>query len=277
MSLGVAIKSGEGIVLAADSRATILATLMRPDGQMLLVPATYDNASKLLRLKGQEYAGAVTFGTAAIGTQQPRTAGSFLPEFEAEITRANAGRLSVEEFAQRLGEFFTRKWTESGDMPPAPDLASNMIFFVGGFNENEPYGRLYQLFVPSVPVPEELQPNTFGAVWGGQTETTDRLVQGFDPRVPELAQNIAGLAPGDRIANFADQLKANLQLPIPWQFLPLQDCVDLSVFLVRTTITLQQWLVSIRGVGGAVDVATITGAEGFKAVEIKQITLQKRY
>ena len=33
-------------------------------------------------------------------------------------------------------------------------------------------------------------------------------------------------------------LKQRFGLPIPWQFPPLQDCVDLSIFLVRTTIEL---------------------------------------
>lgn len=60
-------------------------------------------------------------------------------------------------------------------------------------------------------------------------------------------------------------------LPIPYQFLPLQDCVDLSIFLVRTTIELQKWMIDIRGVGGVIDVATITRTEGFKYVQRKEI------
>ena len=59
--------------------------------------------------------------------------------------------------------------------------------------------------------------------------------------------------------------------PIPYQFLPLQDCVDLSIFLIRTTIKLQTWLVGVRGVGGAIDVATITRIEGFRAIQQKRI------
>jgi hypothetical protein len=53
--------------------------------------------------------------------------------------------------------------------------------------------------------------------------------------------------------------------------LPLQDCVDLCIFLVRTTIELQKWLVAVRGVGGAIDVATITRTDGFKAIQIKEV------
>jgi hypothetical protein len=47
--------------------------------------------------------------------------------------------------------------------------------------------------------------------------------------------------------------------------------VDLSIFLVRTTISLQKWLVGVRGVGGAVDVVTITRTDGIKEVQIKRL------
>lgn len=39
----------------------------------------------------------------------------------------------------------------------------------------------------------------------------------------------------------------DLGLPIPYQFLPLQDCVDLAILLIRTTAELQKFLVDIRG------------------------------
>jgi hypothetical protein len=58
---------------------------------------------------------------------------------------------------------------------------------------------------------------------------------------------------------------------IPWQFLPLQDLVDLAIFVLRATIMLQKWTVDLRGVGGPIDVATITRTEGFKYIQQKKI------
>jgi len=49
MSLGIAFKGAEGIVLAADSRVTLLAQLQL-GGNNVMTPATFDNATKLLRL-----------------------------------------------------------------------------------------------------------------------------------------------------------------------------------------------------------------------------------
>jgi hypothetical protein len=58
---------------------------------------------------------------------------------------------------------------------------------------------------------------------------------------------------------------------IPYQFLPLQDCVDLSILLVQTTAQLMEYQTSVRGVGGQIDVATITRQEGFHYVQRKEI------
>ena len=74
-----------------------------------------------------------------------------------------------------------------------------------------------------------------------------------------------------RPGQLEEGLKKKLALPIPWQFLPLQDCIDLSIFLIRTTMQLQKWLVALRGVGGAIDVATVTRTDGFKIVQIKEL------
>jgi len=276
MSLAVAFKSAEGIVLAADSRVTLTGTMPSPlpaapgaPRSPLLVQATYDNATKFLSVTRQGNVGAITYGAAAIGQQSPRTASSFMPEFDAEVGNA---RLSVEEFARRLGDFFTRQWTAAG-MPTNLPEQSDMYFFVGGYDDGAAYGRLFQLHVPHAPQPQEIFANAgeFGATWGGQREITDRLLVGFDPAVPDLAQDLLNIPVNQRRPDFGQNLKSRLITPIPWPFLPLQDCVDLSIFIVRTTITLQKWLAGIRGVGGAVDVATITRAEGFRPIQIKQI------
>ncbi|PYV67882.1 MAG: hypothetical protein DMG96_37985 [Acidobacteria bacterium] len=282
MSLAVAFKSAEGIVLAADSRVTLMGSLPipsvpQPAGAQLLpqmvVPAMFDNATILLSVKSQPHVGAITYGTAAIGQQAPRTVSSFLPEFEI----GNA-RLTVEQFATRLGDFFTRQWTSAG-MPANPPMEQDIFFFVGGYDDAAAYGRLFQLHIPNAPQPQEIFPNPgeFGATWGGQREITDRLLVGFDPAVPNLVQDLLNIPANQRRPNLEQELKNRLITPIPWPFLPLQDCVDLSIFVVRTTITLQKWLVGIRGVGGAVDVATITRTEGFRAIQVKAITGEKAH
>jgi hypothetical protein len=270
MSLGIVFKGAEGIVLAADSRVTLMAQMAGPDGKPTLIPSTFDNATKLLQVPSQTHVGAVTYGAGAIGQQEPRTAASFLPEFDNSI--AGSGRLSVQDFAAALSTFFLQQW-EAKKMPKDGPVQNDMVFVVGGYDADATYGRVFELSIPHSPTPTETIPvGVFGARWGGQREVVDRLITGFDPRLPGVALEVLKHKVEDNGVGLDRDMKARLQMPIPWQFLPLQDCVDLSVFLIRATIQLQQWLVGVRGVGGAIDVATVTRAEGFRAIQVKQIT-----
>lgn len=272
MSLGIAFKGPEGIVLAADSRVTLSSQITTPDGRTVVLPANFDHAEKLLAVKTQTHAGAITFGAGAIGANLPRTASSFLPELEVEM---GTERLSVEMYARKLGQFFLGHWNDpANNMPAEPPLADNMFFLVGGYDEGTPYGRLYGLRIPGAPEPVEQNPGTaFGPAWGGQTEITDRLLQGFDNNLPATVKEAFNLNEGQYSPQaIRDALRLKSGLKIPWQFLSLQDCVDMSVFLIKTTIVLQQWLIGVRGVGGEVDVATITRVDGLKRVQMKRIT-----
>lgn len=272
MSLGIAFKGPEGIVLAADSRVTLTAHAQAPNGATLLLPATFDNATKLLKVSNQDYIGVVTYGAGAIGQTQPRTAHSFIPEFEAQLAEQVGERLGVLDFTTKFSAFFMEQW--NANMPP--DLAGpGMVFLVGGYDPEAPYGRVFEINIPHRPQPHEHNggPGEFGITWGGQREYTDRLIQGFDPSLIDIVRGTLNLTDA-QVTNLEQQLRGELSVGIPYQFLPLQDCVDLSIFLLRTTITIQNWIVGLRGVGGAIDVATITRTEGFRPIQQKRITAE---
>lgn len=267
MSLGIAFKGPEGIVLAADSRVTLTGQIQQPNQPVALLPSTYDNATKLLKVKGQEYVGAVTYGVGAIGQTEPRTAHSYIPEFEQELK--DADRLSVKDFADKLSKFFLDKWNEQ-KIPYVQ--GQDMVFFVGGYDEGATYGKVFEIYIPSHPIPNERHSASgeFGLIWGGQSEYATRLIHGFDRRLPELTKNFLKFDDKKR-DELAKHLQEQLQAPVPFAFLPLQDCVDLAIFLIRTTIIMQHWIIGIRGVGGAIDVAVITQAKGFEEIQRKQI------
>ena len=112
MSLGIAFKGPEGIVLAADSRVTLLAQIQVaavPQGAQIVMPATFDNATKLLSVPSQQHVAAITYGAGAIGMTSPRTAASFMPEFDFNLTQKTKGRLTVEKFARELSDFFATR------------------------------------------------------------------------------------------------------------------------------------------------------------------------
>ena len=260
VSLGVVVKGPEGVVLAADTRVTLTAR----QGNSPELPVNFDNATKLLTFgKPHKWVAAVTYGDAVIGT---RTAHSFMPEFGLTLDK---DRQSICDYAQQLGDFFQKQWKEAGQ-PSHTTPGGGMNFVVGGYDDKKPYGAVFLLNVPNSPKPEPRNPDDFGMTWGGQLQVASRIIHGFDPGLPAFLHNHLSLS-GSEIADLENCLKPNFEFTIPYNLLPLQDCVDLATFLIRTTMTAQNLAIGIRGVGGSIEVATITRTKGLKWVQKKEI------
>ena len=210
--------------------------------------------------------GVVTYGQAVIGLQTPRTAASFLPEFEAGLPKE---RLSVEEFANKISEFYLKQWRSS--MPPDDKIPQipNMTFVVAGFNVDEVYGEVYVIDIQRVPKPTARgKDNEFGITYGGQHEIVSKIMMGYDVNLPKVFKKELNFSP-EQLTKFETLMK-RFQLAIPLQILALQDCVDLACFFIRTTMDAQKLSVGIRGVGGAIDVAIIKRNRDIRFVQRKQ-------
>lgn len=261
MSLGVAIKGPEGVVLAADCRVTIG---VQPPGAPGAIVVHYDNATKLLNFSSEPHGwvGAVTYGLGLIGQ---RTAHSYLPEFELGLP---AERLHVEDYARKLGAFFMERWKEGS--PPADYNGPSMTFLVGGYDERDAYGKVFLMEVPRNPEPQprNAAKDDFGMTWGGQLEIASRIVQGWDPALPAMLKEKLGLE-DDRLERALVESRPHLEFRVPYHLLPLQDCIDMATFLIRTTMTAQRLAAGIRGVGGPIEVAIITRTRGFQYIQQK--------
>jgi hypothetical protein len=264
MSLGVVIKGTEGIVLAADSRVTLEAK--KPDGPV--IPVNFDNATKLLTFSPpHNFVGAVTYGVAVIGQ---RTAHSLLPEFEEAFLAKYDARQNVEIYAEALSQFYLARWKENLPMPPEYK-GPPMTFLVGGYSPKEPYWTMFIINIPNNPKPiEQYRGNNFGMNWGGQLEIASRLIHGVDPRLMLLLKKEFNLT-DEKVSELQKKIRAEVEFPIPYTVLPLQDCVELAIFLISTTMTAQRLAIGIRGVGGPIDVAIITRTKGLECVQQKQI------
>lgn len=253
MSLGIVIKTPEGLVLAAESRITLKSQLQTPQGPKSL-PVHFDNATKLLSFfRPNTTVGVVTYGQAVIGQQNPRTAASFVPEFEASLPKK---RLLIQDFAAKIGEFFLRQWRQN--MPPDDELANtpNMTFVVAGFNPDDVYGQVYLVQIPRAPEPVQQNPgNQFGITFGGQHEIVSRIMMGYDARLLEKLKQGLNLTPEQR--GKLGELVKEFQLRIPLQVFALQDAIDLSCFFIRATMDAQRLSIGVRGVGGAIDIAIV--------------------
>lgn len=262
MSIGIVIKGPEGLVLAAESRLTFQVT---PQGTRTRIPVSFDNARKVLQFDDpHNYVGVVTYGLAGIGL---RSVYSFIPEFESSLASSSiSSRISIADFAQELSNFFMHQWNS---VMPQRYRGPSITFVIGGFNAGEPYGRVYLIEIPRSPTPVEQHANVFGITWGGQREIVDRLIRGYDERAIQIATQILNL--NQQQIQQLRQAFRPLQMQMPVQILSLQDCVDLAILFVRTTIEAQRLTVGIRGCGGPIDVATITRSDGFRFLQQKQI------
>ena len=223
MSLAVVFKGPEGIVLAADSRVTLMAGQPTPAGVQML-PVFFDNATKLLSLDPEKYKhlGLVTYGAGTIGLDEPRTAHSFLPELEQHLDkqrRAQAKgqkksvrqhRLTVRQAAHEIGRFFNQQWRKA-KMPPN---AESLVFLVAGFDGAAPYGRVYEVSVPDATVPVELNADGFGISWGGITFYAERLLSGVAPRAIDVAVDELGLT-DDQAKALEDRWREGASSPDP--------------------------------------------------------------
>ena len=96
----------------------------------------------------------------------------------------------------------------------------------------------------------------------------ERLLNGVAPRAIAIAQDALELT-DDQADKLNERWERELGLSIPYR-LPLQDCIDLSTILVDMTANVMTWTIGVQGVGGEVDVATITSTDGFQPIQQKK-------
>ena len=259
MTIAINVAVPEGIVFAADSRQ--IYTNARGD-----VRVGSDYGRKLFQLGPR--AAAVTYGWAFL---LGRSIGSHVNDFKVSLGNR---RPSVEEMVQGLGQYLQQQYRlslEKGYAQPVPQGNYAVAALVGGYNEGEKSGQVYELFVPEgeyylVRKTSESP----GISWRGQTQIIGRLLKGYDPRLREL--------PG-----FTEDLGksldgAKLDFIIDYWAMPLQDAIDLALFCVRTTIEMQRFSDGINlapgasaSCGGPIDVAVIEPNEGFRWVQNKSL------
>ena len=259
MSLGIVVKGPEGVVLAADTRITLTAN--RKNAPPLNV--NFDNATKILTFgEPHNHVAAVTYGAAVIGK---RPAHSYIPELELELGKGP--RESIQAYAEKISAFFQARWKEAN--PSNKSASGEMTFIVGGYDEDAPYGAVFLFTVPNKPSAEARNEDGFGMTWGGQSQIASRIMQGFDPALLAILKQVPKLT-SLQVSSIEKSLE-QLRHPVPFDILALQDCVDLATFLIRTTMAAQDLAIGLRGVGGTIEVASITRAKGFDWVQRKEL------
>ena len=274
MSIAVLIGVHDGLVIAADSASTLV--LNSPQGAPMAMNV-YDNANKVFNLiKGQPL-GCATFGSGSIGNA---SIGTLIKDFRKKLSVAdphvnefefNVAKFTMEQVTTLLAKFLG---DEAKKLTPVQQTNINIGFLVGGYSSGESLGESWLVELragapqPPTKLREKDQP---GVNWGGEGEALQRLVLGFSGGLFQILSKISQppKTPDEMVKNLGPLLAAQLQAPIVFAPMPIQDAVDLGRFLVHTTVMFSRFVPGPPVVGGPIEVAAITKHEGFKWVSRK--------
>lgn len=272
MTICVSVKVSEGLVLAADSTASIQGVLQDQKGnQNIGILKTYDNAQKLSHLKDYPI-GTLAWGLSQIGS---RSVASLIKEYEyslpslveenqklheqrmrGEIVNTNSYQYSVKDISARLFEHMKESYEAEFSKIPLENRPPIGIL-VSGFSSNNFFPDQWLLDFPAAKEISELRPNvngkpSFGANWFGLTDAIIRLHWGRDDQIIDLIANHFKVSV-DEVKSVADKL----QYPVAFEGMPLQDAIDYTVYLVNVAIGRFRFVVGAPLCGGEIDVAVI--------------------
>jgi hypothetical protein len=269
MTIAVALKVGDGVVLGADSAST----LADPNS----VINVYFNAEKVFNIVKGLPIGFVTYG---LGGLAGRSVVSLAKDLREQLTQSGGKReldkstYTVEEVAGHLRDFIYNDYYLKSFPIKVRDAQGNetdrfepMGFLVAGFSAQERHAEVWEVSIDAMG--KSAQPNQIfgpkqldGAAWRGQPEALTRLMGGWSTEVAEFLINQAGVpAP--------DALRVLNTLPVDRLFhsaMPLQDAIDLVKYMVEVTIGFVRFSPGAPTVHEPVDIAAINFHEGFRWV-----------
>lgn len=267
MTIAISMKVNDGIVLAADSASTMIS--IGEDGNANVVNV-YDNANKIFNLRRGLSIGAITWGIGSIG---PPSISTLAKDFRKEITDGKLEIVkedyTINEVAESFKEFMFTKYEEAFKNIPnneKPDLG----FMIVGYSANQPLAEEYIINIskgicngPNLVRGQDLT----GVAWNGVIDPIHRLYKGYSPILRDVLME-AGIdvETVNRVIGLCDK-KLQVQMVTP--AMPIQDAINLAIFLAETTSKFSKFAPGANTVGGPIEVATITKYEGFKWIKRK--------
>jgi len=264
MTIVVAVKVNDGLVLAADSAVAVHGG---PAGKPPGILKTYDYGRKLSHIKDYPI-GTLSWGVSLLGS---RTIESLISEYEfglPSVKDKEVQGFQVREIAGDLRAFLLERYkAQYGPLSPGDQPSLGVL--VSGYSDRAYFPEQYLFEFPVTPGLQFRRPDkengepNLGVDWFGLTDAITRLVKGADPRL--------GAVLAERLQISAEeswQLLAQFEYPIAFEGMPLQDAIDLAVYLVEMTIGRYRFAVGAPVCGGEVDVAVIT-PRGFTWVSRK--------
>ncbi len=262
MTIVIALKVGDGVVLGADSASTLI-------GQNNSYHNSYFNAEKLFNVRKGIPVGAMTFG---LGGLAGRSVGSLAKDLRARSCDPenkewyiDPATYTVEGIATLMvryfyGELYVPQF--AADPPTGPDMGFIVAGYDAGADSSEVWEIDIRQGVCSGPVRLVSKEDGWGIQWQGQIEALTRLVRGWSGATFETLV-AAGLAP-DQTRQLLDSIQ-----PMIHPTMPIQDAIDLTHYLIDVTCGFVRFSPGNATVAQPIDSAAITKHEGFRWIRRK--------
>jgi hypothetical protein len=271
MTIAIALKVGDCVVLGADSASTIVG----PDG----VQKVYFNAEKIFNLAKGLPIGAVTWGIGSFGSRSVTTLAKDLRERFTDPQDKwflKRDKFKLDEVVARTREFFFENlYAKHAQATEEKDASGKTVksypamgFMIGGYSPGDREGRVFITEADPTTgkcvTTEEFRIGEYGVQVRGQPEAILRLVNGWSPRIYDGLVE-AGIKP-DEARGF---LESTGQVELVHPAMPLQDAIDLVRYLAETTAGFVQFVPGAPTVHPPIDLACISYHEQFRWVKRK--------
>lgn len=285
MTIAVALKVGDGVIIGADSAGT----LTHQDGRTNV----YVSSEKVFNLVKGWPLGMATYG---LGGLDGRSIGSLTRDLRQRLRSADPElslpkEYTLEDAATRVREFFfeehyTKDFSQliklreeqnkrveanGGKLPDGEQwiVLPALGFLLCGYAHNSVKPEIWEIQVDTrgqcSPPTLVFGPEDSGvAVWRGQPEAISRLLLGYSPKIVQAIVQLG--VPYENAVNFLRSVPIE---PLIQSAMPIQDAIDLVHFLINVTCGYERFSPGPPTVHRPIDSAAITRHEGFRWVRRK--------
>jgi hypothetical protein len=253
MTIAVAVRTNSAVVFAADSKVTTAALAgFNQDGTPRWLPQTYDNAVKVARdLSGRMM--AMVAGHASIGET---IATDFITTRDLN-PRTPSVEAQTDHLWELISQMVDTKRSYWATTPIQPDDWPGPVMLLAAPAADGSRPRVWRIDLsgPGASAQEILQ-NPYIRLEGSFNEIYSMLY-GRDPEVLQSLIAQLNLDPA-AVVNALDQLPVLLPInKLSLTHMPIQDAIDLAVFLATVQVEMDRFLPDTPACGGPIDVMVL--------------------
>ena len=240
-----------------------------------------------------------------MGKLNNRSISSVAYDFAQSVRPPKTKYTSVGEVAQAYFEYIRAEYEMDQKASAAPEeYWSSLEFLLGGFGKDDKFPAIYRIGVKGKSVKCQFEKSKTGMCWGGQADSVERIIRGYDSDLrealenytkellnshhKEMSENTVRIL-NDTLQALKVEMPANVDTSLPvvpkftfdwkrfktgvsYSNLPLQEAVDFVSFLVFTQAGKLRFSPGLATVGGRTHIGYATRSEGFVMLNEPQLT-----